>query len=200
MVVLLLGVGGIAALVAGVALLLASAGDTTGSIAPTSTNPTTVASTTLVPGGFVEVTDDSGALTVSVPADWTDTATSAWTRDGVEVGPSVSASTDRAAWLAGWDTPGLFIGATDQIAFADAFGEFSDACVLDRTSAIAADGLAGTAEWWSDCGAAGTDFFVGVLTDPGTPMIVVLQVGTASGDLVALIDHLLSTLSYQESR
>ena len=61
-----------------------------------------------VSGEVVEITDDSGRITVSVPAEWTDV-------NGAP-GPTedrVIASTDADAFFASFDVPGMFIEAVD---------------------------------------------------------------------------------------
>lgn len=197
----ILGLAGVGAIASGIVLLASSAHDTTGSTTAATTTPLiTTAPTTSLPvdaAGFVELIDDSGVLAISVPAVWQDVETSAWNRDGVDIGPSLTAATDRAAWIAGWDTPGMFVGATDQIGFEDAFGDFSDACVLDSTTPIEAGGLAGSGEWWTDCGAEGSDFFVGVVSTSDAVTIVVFQIAAIDGGIEDLVAHLLTTFRYQ---
>ena len=213
-VVIALGLAalGVAAIASGAALLLsAPADDPVPTAAPTTTAtaPTTAAvtTTTTVPLGggfdaakFTPLVDDSGALSLSVPATWIDFDTGPWVRDGAEIGPSVSAATDQTAWVEGWGTPGIFVGATDQMGFDEAFGDFSAACVFDRTSSIEADGLIGTGEWWADCGFEGSDFFVGVVTLEDGSSIVLFQIVAVDGAIGELVDRILGTFRYQESR
>lgn len=91
--------------------------------ATTTTSPTSESTTatsdpgSLDPGetyaGYIELTDDSGQIVLSVPAEWSDIETSGWVKDGEAIGPGVNAAPDIAAWRAEWGTPGVFIGASD---------------------------------------------------------------------------------------
>lgn len=189
-----LGLAGVAAIAAGVVMIATAPAASPG----TTTTTTTVVSTSATqPSATLELVDDTGVLAVSVPGAWADVDTAVWKRDGVEIGPSLSAATDRAAWIAGWDTPGMFIGATDQIAIGDAFGDFSDACERGSVSTISADGLAGTGEWWTGCGAEGTDFFVGVVQVPGDATIVVFQIADVEGRIAEVVAAILTTFRYR---
>ncbi|MBI5157100.1 MAG: hypothetical protein HZA58_03690 [Acidimicrobiia bacterium] len=190
----LAGVGAIASGVVIVATAPAPAPEATTSAVITTPAETTIA---IPRSGSVDLIDDSGVLAVSVPAAWTDVETSVWIRDGVEMGPSLSAATDLAAWISGWDTPGMFVGATDQVAATDAFGDFSDACALVSTTAIEADGLAGTGEWWAGCGPGDSDFFVGVVQVPDEATIVVFQIAAVDEGIAELVEGLLATFRYQ---
>ena len=192
-----LGLAGVGAIVSG-AFIIATAPTAVPEATTTAVVTTSTATTTTVAiSGTVDLVDDSGVLAVSVPAAWADVETTVWSRDGVEIGPSLSAATDLAAWISGWGTPGMFLGATDQIALADAFGDFFDACELVSTTAIEADGLAGTGEWWAGCGAENSDFFVGVVQVPGDATIVVVQIADVDGGIADLVEGILTTFRYQ---
>lgn len=207
-IAIVLGLAGVGAIATGVVMLATVPPvevTTTDDVTPIAPTTTRVAATTVAPqvtettpiATWVDLVDDSGVLAVSVPASWSDVETAPWNRDGVEIGPSVSAATDRAAWIAGWDTPGLFVGATDQFALEDAFGDFSDACRLASTTAISADGFPGTGEWWTGCGAEGSDFFVGVVQVLGEPTVVVFQIAAVDGEISELVEGILASFRYQ---
>lgn len=192
-----LGLAGIGAIASGVVIIATAPAPVPE--ATTSAIITTTAETAIVitRSGSLDLIDDSGMLAVSVPATWTDVETGLWIRDGVEMGPSLSAATDLAAWISGWDTPGMFVGATDQVAAADAFGDFSDACALVSTTTIEADGLGGTGEWWAGCGAGDSDFFVGVIQVPDDATVVVFQIAAVGGGIAELVEGLLATFRYR---
>lgn len=61
---------------------------------------------------FATITDDSGIVSVNVPADWTDVSgTQLTSSDGI-VYNNVTASTDLAAWQSGWTVPGVSVSST----------------------------------------------------------------------------------------
>ena len=72
-------------------------------------------------------------------------------------------------------------------------------CSFDTTTSIVAAGLAGNGEWWTDCGAEGSEFFVGVLSTVGAE-ILVIQVVDVDGGIGELVAQLLTTVRYEEPR
>lgn len=210
LVTLLLGIIGAGALIVAGALALTVWVDTLGE----STTPTTMSAATTVPVGTTSTTttvtfpvgttvppdvaltvvrDESGMLEMSVPLSWTDVGSGRWTRGGVEVGVSLSASTDRQGWVDGWGTPGVFVGASDTISFDEALGDFTGSCTLVTADPFWIGDLPGVAEWWADCGMEGSDFVVAVATDGTT--VVLVQLVTL-GDDPGLAAALLATVRY----
>lgn len=59
---------------------------------------------------FVEVSDDSGRVSVQVPAEWSDVDGSPLTLNGNQY-PNVEAAPDRAAFRSSWSDPGLSLSA-----------------------------------------------------------------------------------------
>ncbi|MEK7252631.1 MAG: hypothetical protein AAB198_05225 [Actinomycetota bacterium] len=205
------GVLGVGAVASGVGLLLAAPEQSTSSTVAITTTftvpgsstvvtaPTTTA-TTSIGGGFeasLTLTDDSGVLTVSVPPTWFDVDLGQWGSDGEEFGPSISAATDRAAWVDGWGTPGFFVGLTSAMTFDDAFGDFSGACLLDHTLPLEVDGLTGASEWWNDCGVERSELFVGVVELEDGSGIILFQIVAVDGGIADLVDAILGTFRYQ---
>jgi serine protease Do len=145
---------------------------------------------------FVALADDSGAIGLEAPAAWQDVSTTAWTRDGEEIGPSIAAAVDRPAWVEGWDTPGLFVGVTDRIGPEEAHGDFSGACLPDRTESISAGGYSGTGDWWWWCGDQASSFFVAVL-DLGGGRVALLQILDSPEALPGVVERVLASFSYK---
>lgn len=209
-IALVLGVLGLVAIVSGVGLLLSEpegeAASSTLAVTTTITTPgSTVVTaptttTTSLGGGFessLTLTDDTGTLTVSVPVTWTDIDLGPWDSGSGEPGTSISASTDRASWVDGWGTPGMFVGTTSALNFNDAFGDFSGACLLDETRPLEVDGMLGAGEWWNDCGNERSEFFVGVLQLNDGSGIVLFQILAVDGEIEDLVSSILSTFRYQ---
>lgn len=61
---------------------------------------------------YVTLSDESGTISVRLPADWQDTRRGTWTEDDEVIGFSINASSDLAAYNETWTTPGMFFGAT----------------------------------------------------------------------------------------
>ncbi|HEY5888595.1 MAG TPA: hypothetical protein VIT24_12745 [Acidimicrobiales bacterium] len=111
-------------------------------------------------GDYVTVSDDSGTLSVEVPAAWTDV-------DGSPglFGPDVIASTDVQAWIQTYEPSGLEFQATgietnqstDEILTAVSTGQAGQCTSLGRQPY--SDPLyTGVSEVFEDCGGTETDF------------------------------------------
>lgn len=212
LVVLVLGVLGVLAVLIGVTLAVLAwwdavrAGEAlppeTTVIAATTTTravPSTTlgeSTTTTSPDAFdlETLVDDSGTLSLAVPAAWIDRSTGNWTRDGEVIGVSVSAATDRAAWIDGWGAPGVFVGASSVITVADAVGDFSSSCRLDSADALPMAGTFAATQWWVACGAEGSDFLVAVGLVGDTVLLV--QVVTLADDPPGLAEAIVNTVRY----
>ncbi len=145
---------------------------------------------------FLTLTDDSGTISVDAPAEWTDHGTGPWTREGGEIGPAISAAVSIAEWVEGWETPGMFVGVTDQVGFAAAFGDFTADCMVDRTETIAAAGFPGSSQWWWGCGPTATSFFVGVV-DLGGGTIALFQILERPEALPGVVERALGSFSHR---
>ena len=111
-------------------------------------------------GEYVSVTDDSGFLTVDVPAAWTDVDGRAGT-----FGPDVTASTDVQAFFQTYDVSGLEFQATDiqtnqtpeEVLTAVSTGQAAQCTSLGRQDY--SDPLyTGRSEVFQDCAGTTTDF------------------------------------------
>lgn len=140
---------------------------------------------------FVEVSDDSGQITVRVPSGWVETRGTPWAPDGATaIGPGLTVAPSVQAWQDGWATPGVFIGAT--ATFGDSVDgildgySFSQSCVYDARYDYD-DGLyTGKFDWWDGCGDAGSTFVV-IVSRPadGAFTIVVQMVLVTEADRAA---------------
>ena len=65
---------------------------------------------------YVLVQDDYGAIQVSVPAAWSEIDGSAWVDSGDIIGASITAAASLDNFNASYSKPGVFFGATDDIA------------------------------------------------------------------------------------
>ncbi len=117
---------------------------------------------------YFEITDDRNSIVVSVPASWSDMVSEPWDHNGELVGPSLGAAPDYAAFLDGWDTPGVFIAASSELESTTAelldFNDFSAVCeYVDRIDYD--DGFyVGLMDVWEQCG--GDSSFVVIAAAP----------------------------------
>lgn len=143
---------------------------------------------------YVYVSDDSGAINVELPAEWTDI-------DGSEnpsFGPSLYASTNITGFLESWDSPGVIIEVTNARTAADidvTLDEysFSESCTFEGRSPYSDPLYTGSLDTWTNCGGTGTLMIVVAVSPPdGASLIRVLIQVVSERDLEAA-DHIFNT-------
>ena len=112
---------------------------------------------------YVTVNDESGRLTVDVPADWDDIDGSPWTSDEEEVGVGLTASPDNESFYDSFSTPGLFFGARADLADPDPEAylddiDLSEFCTYDERSEYDDGVYTGFYDFWTECGEEETLF------------------------------------------
>jgi len=114
---------------------------------------------------FVSISDDSGSITVSVPAEWADINGA----PNPEFGPSVYAAPILDSFLNTFDTPGVIIEATGMRGAADIDLtldelDLSDQCTYVGRSPYADALYSGSLDEYSNCGGTSTSIFVVAVT------------------------------------
>jgi serine protease Do len=130
--------------------------------------PTGPVTTTTGYSEYTMVTDDSGAIQMSVPVEWSDVDGSAWTSDGEVIGAGISAAASLDNFYGFWDEPGTFFGASDDLAELGGYVQLLDAtrdsfssdCTLDGRYDYADPLYEGQYDWWTDCGGTGASYVV----------------------------------------
>jgi serine protease Do len=153
--------------------------------------------------GYTAITDNAGVLTVEVPDEWRDVDGSAWAVENEEIGWSVTAAPSLDDFYSTWTTPGMFFGASTQLAeytpeeLLDFF-DYSSDCTNGGRDVYEDNLYSGSFDLWQDCG--GTDtLFVVVSAKPesGAYSIVVSIQVVSDADLAAL-DQILNTFVVNE--
>lgn len=169
---------------------------TDGSSSTTDGSPVT---TGAVSGDFVVVTDDTGTLSLEVPATWTDVSGLGWSFEGATVGLSVAASPDLGAWYNGWATPGVFVGVStvsfDE--FTPELTDFGGACRLAQAGGREYPGFTTVVEEWVECGDEGSEFVTALVWPSDYAWSGLIQLVTVDESSIALFDRLMTTLSHQ---
>lgn len=153
--------------------------------------------------GYMAISDNDGVLTVEVPNEWGDVDGSAWTVDNEVIGWSVTAAPNLDDFYSTWTMPGMFFGASVQLAdfgqdeLLDYF-DYSDSCTYGGRDVYEDALYAGSYDLWQECG--GTDtLYVVVSAKPESgaySIVVSIQVVT-DADLAAL-DQILNTFVVNE--
>jgi|GEM_PF-304849 len=152
---------------------------------------------------FTALTDDSGTITISVPETWTDVVSEDWVLDTDPVGVALTAAPDVQQFIDTWDTPGVFVGVSDDMANAfstdevlDTF-EFNDTCTYDQRYDYKTDSLAGVYDIWTDCGDVTGDTFVVLAAVPvgKTKPLVFLYINLPTDADAAVFGKVVDTLA-----
>lgn len=119
--------------------------------------------------GYTYVFDDYSALQVEIPAEWSDVDGAPWVRDELIFGASLWASTDLQGFVESWTVPGLIFDVSANLqalggleSYLNEVSGYEDfqSCVYEGREEYS-DGLyAGLADYFSNCGGAGTDYFL----------------------------------------
>ncbi|HTN80428.1 MAG TPA: protein kinase [Acidimicrobiales bacterium] len=148
------------------------------------TTDTTATGDTTVAGEFQTISDDSGALTVTVPSDWTTFAPPV----PPEFGVGLAASADGADFTAGFSDPGMLFVATKNAVPDDVdplFQAFTrPGCTAEEIKDYDDGVFKGRTQTFSQC--AGTESFYTVIIakpeDKAFTVVVDVQVPTADDE------------------
>jgi hypothetical protein len=166
----------------------------------TTTTEAEETTTTGVPGiEFVALTDATGQLTVEVPADWTDVSLAL--EDLADLA-NIQASTDLAAFRAGFEVPGMSFsllpvpppnGDFDQVLdFLAASVNLQNNCVSTGKEDYS-DGLfTGRFEVWEQCAGIGTQIVLVVASQPDGRSIEI-NVQLPAGEPIEIATHIAET-------
>ncbi len=155
-------------------------------------------------GTYQFVTDDFGSITVELPAEWADVDGSPWVDNGDVIGAGISAAASLDDFFSYWDEPGIFFGASDDLAKLGGYvqlldilrPEFVGDCELDGRYDYEDLLYRGKYDLFTNCGGSEGSLFM-VLTavpvDDPTEFLILLEVQIVNdGDLEA-VDRILDT-------
>ncbi|GIK55029.1 MAG: PDZ domain-containing protein [Chloroflexi bacterium] len=129
---------------------------------------------------YVTISDDSGLMKMSVPAEWADVDGSPWVLEGQTIGVSLAASPNLSNLYNGWTTPGVFFAATDQLGLSidDLLNsiDYTGECTYEGRSDYQDEVYAGKYDFWYGCGSG----------QEGA-MVLVLAAQPADGSYTALV-------------
>ena len=148
---------------------------------------------------FSIVTDDSNAIQVEVPDEWSDVRGGAQTIAGVQA-PSIQASPDVDQFLNSFDVPGMEFVLSDQFTSADfetildAVGP-SDFCTSDGRQDYSDPLFTGRFEVWKDCQGTSAQYIVLVASQPDSNEVAIVTVQAIDDRDFDALDHILNTFS-----
>jgi serine protease Do len=153
------------------------------SLADNTTTATAEATGNATDSDYTTVTDDSGALEMEVPTEWSEVNGSPWEMDGEIIGRGLSASADLDAYNETWGQPGAFFGASRKLAESYSVEEyldsmdFSDSCDYDDRYDYPFDGLyKGKYDLWGNCGEERSSFLVLAAVPENQDFLIVVEI------------------------
>ncbi len=150
------------------------------------------------------VTDDYESITVEIPAEWSDVDGSPWVDDGKVIGAGISAAASLDDFYSYWDEPGMFFGASDDLAELGGYIQLLDILRPDFTQSCELDGrydyedilYRGRYDLFTNCGGPGGSLFI-VLTavpiDSPTDFLILLQVQIVNDSDLEAVDRILES-------
>lgn len=149
---------------------------------------------------YVSIEDDSGALTMDVPVEWSDTNGGAWTENDEEIGFALSAAPDLAGFTDTWEVPGVFFGVSDQLGLSPEeyldSTTFNDSCTYDSRSEYADGVYTGFYDLWTDCGDVGSSLVVIAAQPEDASYLAVVQVQVVGDADLEALDRIMNTFIY----
>ncbi|MBW7882020.1 MAG: trypsin-like peptidase domain-containing protein [Caldilineaceae bacterium] len=173
-----------------------------GDIPPAATESTDVTEPEVVAGpAYMRIVDDSETISVRVPESWIDIVSEDWDLGDGPIGVALTATPDLDGFNDTWETPGVFIGVSEDVAAVftpegvlDAF-DFSDTCTYDERIDYGTQNLSGAYDIWTDCDDVQGEAFVVLAATPAaqeSPMILVYVNIIAEEDVDAFSEILAS--------
>lgn len=148
---------------------------------------------------YVTVTDDTGSLTLEIPAEWADVATSSLDDGAGNALPRIEASNDLDAFASSFSAPGVQFVALPAAAWTidDVLSQFgqSEGCTDGGVSEYDDGKFVGRYQIWENCGGDGGPLFVVLATNlaaGGSATYLTSVQALTTADLAAL-DRILST-------
>jgi serine protease Do len=150
------------------------------------------------------VTDDFGSITVEVPSDWADVDGSPWVDDGEVIGAGISAAASLDDFFSFWDEPGIFFGASDDLAQLGGYVQLLDILRPDFIQDCDLDGryeyedilYRGRYDLFTNCGGGVGSLFM-VLTavpvDDPTEFLILLEVQIVNDSDLEAVDRILDS-------
>jgi serine protease Do len=150
---------------------------------------------------YKPISANGGGITLELPTAWSDLKSGQWKDGSNVIGYRVGASSDYAAWVKGFDTPGLFLGVSSTLAdtSADTYLDldkeyFSGECTYDGRKDFDFGGYTGRFDVYRKCGGT-QNSFLQVAVKPADSSSFVLVQFVAVGDRdYAAADHAIETL------
>ena len=153
----------------------------------------------VLPPDYVQLTDDTGSITVAVPSTWTDVSTLPYIDDAGNTIPRITAATDYQVFHDTFDIPGVEYVAlpfnADQQALMTQFG-LGGGCAKIETTPYNDGAFIGLHGVWSDCGQSGLPEWHQLVVAPAdNSRTLVLQIQITSQAELPILQNILDSFN-----
>jgi serine protease Do len=150
---------------------------------------------------YTSASDDSGALTVQIPVEWSEVDGSPLEIDGQIVGATISAAASLDDMYNTWSEPGLFFAASstlieqfDEASLLDLEKEdYSQECTYEGRSEYSDQAYAGFYDHFTNCGGVGTTLITLAATPEGRQFLILVEVQVVSEADIDALDRILNS-------
>jgi len=146
---------------------------------------------------YVQVSDNSGQLSMEVPTTWSDTNGNPWTDDDQEIGPAISAAPDLDAYFETWDSPGVFFGASQSLSDTPATlldqYDYSGSCTHAGRFDYADPLYTGLYDLWTGCGDNDSVYMLVAATPEDGSFITLVGIQAVTNEDLEALEHILAT-------
>jgi len=162
---------------------------------------TTSAPSTEVYTGYATITDETGAIRVEVPVEWSDVDGAPYTDQQGRAIADVRASSDLASFSGSWDTPGVIVSASSAIAqtaneltLLDELVEpLSGQCTYEGRQPYSDPAYTGQFDTYTNCGGVGASYLVVGAVPPGREYVIRVQVQVNGERDLEALDRVLNS-------
>jgi hypothetical protein len=151
--------------------------------------------------GYTSVSDETGRITLSVPVDWTDSASNPWEVDDEVVGIEATFSSDVDEFNDSWEVAGVYVNVWDDFGNDDADDvletvERAEDCTYDSRFDYEGEGFTGKYDLWTECGGVeGSLLAIMALFPEGNEeTLVLVELGMPAESDRAALEPILNTL------
>ena len=150
---------------------------------------------------YVSITDDTGAVTVDVPAEWGDVDGAPYTPEDGVYRVDVRAATDLTAFTEGWDAPGMILTASSGLVqttspeqLLDTLGEgIAASCTYEGRQPYEDPLYTGSFDVYVNCGGTETAYLIVVVQPEDASFLASVQVQVVSGADLEAVDKVLAS-------
>jgi len=149
---------------------------------------------------YVSITDDSGAIAMEVPQEWSDVNGSAWVLEDEVVGVAISAASNLDDFHDTYSMPGVFFGASrvlaqtyDEASFLETLPDYSEGCTYDGRYEYEDPLYTGLYDVYTDCGEVGSVLIDVVAVPDHRAFIIWVEIQVATEEDLDALDRILDT-------